>query len=260
MSFDGLQQRTDFPAPVFIAPDAAAASQALALDVARTMGNGPLNLGLATGNTMRGVYAELVRMAQGTHPMQSGKLPVDAMGCFLLDEYLGLPVGSEHSFRAWLERALLRPLGLGLDRLRGPALEGDRERAAREYELLIADQGGIDLCLLGIGSNGHVAFNEPGSHPDSCARVVELHPTTRAAAAPAFGSLDAVPINALTLGLANLRACRELRLLALGEGKAEAVRRLLVNGVDAGLPASLLRDHPGLVVILDRGAAALLPE
>ncbi|HJO26686.1 MAG: hypothetical protein CMK00_06960 [Planctomycetes bacterium] len=264
MSGVNMTERSGFPAAVLVAQDADGASRAVAERVARSVGRGAVNLALATGGSMAGVYAELARLARAR------ELSFGDVHAYMLDEYLDLPAESAHSFRAWLDKHLLGPLGMSPERVHGlgevtgsggnRGVGVDRAEAARCYEELISARGGIDLCLLGIGANGHVAFNEPGSAADSRARVVELHATTRAAAAPTFGSMDAVPVRALTLGLANLRECRTLCLLALGEHKAEAVRRFLVEPVTPDLPASLLREHPRLTVILDRAAACLLPE
>ncbi|MDP6385238.1 MAG: 6-phosphogluconolactonase, partial [Planctomycetota bacterium] len=129
---------------------------------------------------------------------------------------------------------------------------------AAAWEAAIEASGGMDLQLLGLGENGHVAFNEPGSAADSRARVVDLAQKTRRAAADGFGGLDQVPSRAFTAGIATIRAARCLRLLAFGERKAAAVRGMLMGPVDEAVPASLIRDHPDLEVWLDPAAASKL--
>ena len=259
-----LEERSGFGTTVLVAHDEVSASVALAAQVARVVsggngGNGLVNLALATGNSMVRVYAELARLHR-----ESG-LSFGAVNGFLLDEYVGLCAGDERSFRSWLDRHLIRHVDFDPVRVYVPGVGAGGDEGAgfpdpTDYDAKIANAGGIDLALLGIGVNGHVAFNEPGSPPDSRTRVVELTASTRAAAADVFGSLDDVPLRAVTLGISNLRECGSLRLLALGRGKAEAVLRFLAGPVDPAIPASLLRDHPDLVVILDREAAALLPR
>ncbi|MER1997811.1 MAG: glucosamine-6-phosphate deaminase, partial [Arthrobacter sp.] len=134
----------------------------------------------------------------------------------------------------------------------------DPELAAADYEAAIRAAGGIDVQVLGIGSNGHLAFNEPGSALDSRTRVVELTASTREANARFFPSLRDVPAQALTQGLGTIREARSLVLLASGTGKAEAIAAALTGPVTPDVPASVLQLHPDVTVLLTGGAEAAL--
>jgi glucosamine-6-phosphate deaminase len=204
---------------------------------------------LPTGHTPLGMYEALRAHAA------DGSLASEHATVLQLDEYLGFAPDDERSYRAYLRRELRGvPLGAfhGLD---GSAADPVAE-CARHQALL--DEAPIDLVVLGIGRDGHVAFDEPGSPPDAGARRVELHPTTREDAAAELGGLDRVPREALTVGLRTLRAAREIVLLASGEAKAAAMRAMLEDEPGPACPASLLRDHPRLTIVCDRPAAALL--
>ncbi|MEM1451944.1 MAG: glucosamine-6-phosphate deaminase [Planctomycetota bacterium] len=212
-------------------------------------------LGLATGGTMVELYAELVRLhrAEG--------LDLSGVTTFNLDEYMGLAEGDERTFRSFMRASLFEPAGLDVARCHFPDPQGaarDPLAASRAYEDAIAAAGGIDLQLLGLGRNGHVAFNEPGSLPASRTRVVELDETTRADASSTFGSLDAVPTHAITVGLATIMEARRLRVLAFGERKAEAVARTIDGVASPDVPSTALRGHPDLHLVLDPPAASLL--
>ena len=209
-------------------------------------------LGVATGGTMEGVYRELSQRAQG--------LDLARIRAFSLDEFLGLAPAHPLSFRAFLEQHFVGPLGLNPGQLVTPDAElavKDPVAAATVYEDQIAAVGGIDLQLLGIGRNGHVAFNEPGSLAASRTRVIELDSVTRADAVGAFGSEEAVPTHAITVGIATILEAKRLRLLAFGEGKAAAVGRTMRGPVGADVPATFLAGHNGLELHLDRSAAGL---
>ena len=131
----------------------------------------------------------------------------------------------------------------------------DAGDACARYEARIRAAGGLDWQLLGLGGNGHVAFNEPGSTPDSRTRVVELSASTREANRGDFASLDEVPRRAATMGIATIREARRLRWMAFGAGKAAIVAKLLAEPASAELPASLLRDHPDGELWIDEAAA-----
>lgn len=208
-----------------------------------------LRLLLPTGRTPLGVYAAL-----RAHAAQ-GELPSAAATVFQLDEYLGVSPEDERSFAAYLRRELR---GVDMAALHGldgaaadPAVECSR------HQLLI-DEAPIDLAVLGLGHDGHVAFDEPGSSLEAGARVVALHPQTRADAAAEFGGLEHVPERALTVGLRTLLAARELLILVTGAGKAEALQSMLTAPQGSGFPASLLRTHPRLTLICDAPAAQTL--
>jgi glucosamine-6-phosphate deaminase len=210
----------------------------------------PLVLGLATGRTPVAVYAELVRRARAGAQDLAGAI------AFNLDEYCGLAPGDPRSFAAWMERALFAPLAWPRERRHipdGSLPAAERERHCAEYEARIRAAGGLDLQLLGIGRNGHVGFNEPGSARDSRTRCVELHPDTRADAAREFGP-GAAPREALTMGVATILEARRVRLLAFGAHKRAAVERALRGPPGDDCPASFLAAHPDARLYADAAA------
>ena len=244
--------------PVTVHATAEAACGAVAAEVVELIQQRPDSaLGLATGSTMVGVYAALRRL------LGEGGVPLGAVRTFNLDEYLGLPPKSPASFRAFMEAHLFEPLGLSNDQVSFPAssdaeASGPSARSARAFEASIEAAGGLDLQLLGLGGNGHIAFNEPGSRPDSRTREVELAPRTRADAAASFGSLDAVPLRAVTMGVGTILEARRIRIVALGEHKAEVVARLVTGAAGSELPASFLAGHLDVQLHVDAAAASRL--
>jgi glucosamine-6-phosphate deaminase len=209
-------------------------------------------LGVATGSSPLPVYRELVRRSgAGAGPDWSG------VQVFTLDEYVGLPEGSPASYRATIARELTDPLGIDPHRVHGPdpAPDGLPE-AGERYEQAIRDAGGIDLQLLGIGADGHLAFNEPGSSLASRTRIKTLTAQTREDNARFFDSVDEVPRHVLTQGLGTIRDARHLVLVAAGAGKAAAVAAAVEGPVSASCPASVLQLHPHATVVLDDAAAA----
>jgi len=199
-------------------------------------------LGLPTGNTPTGVYRELVRL------FRAGELDLSAARSFNLDEYAGLAAADPRSFRSWMQAQLFDHVNL-------PAGQVHFPQAAPDYEQLLERAGGLDLVLLGIGRNGHIAFNEPGAARDTRTRLVELHPWTRADAAASFGTLAAVPTQAWTMGVATILAARRLRVLAFGPHKRELVTRTLDTRPCAAWPASWLHEHPDAELVVDATAA-----
>jgi glucosamine-6-phosphate deaminase len=209
-------------------------------------------LGLATGSSPVPAYAELVaRHRAGTGPAY------DAVEAFLLDEYVGLPPGHPQSYRATIARELTDDLGIPADRVHGPD-PSDPRTAGAAYEQQLLDAGGIDLQVLGIGSDGHLAFNEPGSSLASATRIKTLQDETRRDNARFFGSVDEVPRHVLTQGLGTILRARHLLLVATGAGKAEAVAAAVEGPLTASCPASVLQLHPHATVLLDLDAAARL--
>jgi len=211
-------------------------------------------LGLATGSTPLPTYRELVRRHEaGTGPSYG------EVNCFNLDEYVGLPREHEQSYRTTIARELTDGLGIGAGRVNGPDPSPDGLPTAGErYEALIEAAGGIDLQLLGIGADGHLAFNEPGSSLGSRTRIKTLTAQTRKDNARFFGSLDEVPNHVLTQGLGTIVRARHLLLIATDEGKAAAVAAAVEGPVSASCPASALQLHPHVTVLLDPAAAGSL--
>ena len=204
---------------------------------------------LPTGHTPRGLYAALRDHAA------DGSLPSEGLTVLGLDEYLGLGADDPRSFRASLDGELVGiPIG------RREALDGaapDPEAEAARYESVL-DTAPVDLAVLGLGRDAHVAFNEPGSRPGDGVRRVALDPSTIEAAAADFGGPERVPPEALTVGPRTLLAARELLLIVTGAEKAEALHEALEGPIGPDAPASLLRGHPCLTVLCDRAAAARL--
>jgi glucosamine-6-phosphate deaminase len=211
-------------------------------------------LGLATGSSPLPTYRELVRRHRdGTGPSY------DAVRCFTLDEYVGLPPGHPQSYRETIFAELTDGLGIPRDRVGSPDPTPDGLAGAGErYEAALAAAGGIDLQVLGIGGDGHLAFNEPGSSLASLTRIKTLTDGTRRDNARVFGSLDEVPRHVLTQGLGTIGRARHLLLVATGEGKAQAVAEAVEGPVSASCPASVLQLHPHATVLLDAAAASRL--
>jgi glucosamine-6-phosphate deaminase len=179
--------------------------------------------------------------------------------CFNLDEYVGLPAGHEQSYRATIARELTDGLGIAPDRVNGPDPSPDGLPTAGErYEAQIAAAGGVDVQLLGIGADGHLAFNEPGSSLASRTRIKTLTAQTRKDNARFFDPPDQVPIHVLTQGLGTILRARHLLLIATDEGKADAVAAAVEGPVSASCPASVLQLHPHATLLVDPAAARRL--
>jgi glucosamine-6-phosphate deaminase len=236
-------------APLVLSQDANVALLGAELVANRLRARPELRLILPTGHTPRGMYAALRAHAA------EGSLPSERATLFQLDEYLGIGPDDPRSYRAYLAREL-GDIGFGTFRSLDGATDDPAVESARHQAGL--DEAPIDLVVLGIGRDGHIAFDEPGSPIDSGTRRVCLHEATRADAAADFGGIDAVPTEALTVGLRTLKSAREIILLVSGEAKAPALAAALEGEPGPECPASLIRDHPRLTVIADVKAAARL--
>jgi len=206
-------------------------------------------LALPTGKTPLGLYAELVRRAHG------GAGALAQARIFNLDEYCGLPASDSASFAATLRRTLLDPLRMPAARVR--LLDGaavDLEEECRSYERAIADAGGIDLCVLGVGVNGHIAFNEPGADWSLRTHLAELAPATRAAFAAAHRGRP-VPTHGLTLGIRTILEARRVLLLIATSDKRAAALALRRGIADRAWPVSCLARQPHVVVMEPCGLA-----
>jgi len=198
------------------------------------------------------LYRELVRLHR-----EEG-LSFARARSFNLDEYLGLEPNDPCSFRAWMQAHFFAEVDFAPQNVHIPNGAGEVQLALQGYAEALKRAGGIDLQLLGVGRNGHIGFNEPGSTRDSRVRVVQLASQTRAAAAAAFGGLAHVPERAITLGVGEILEARAIRVLAFGQEKAEIVRRMLEGAVGPDCPASFLRGHADVRILLDARAAGLL--
>ena len=207
-------------------------------------------LGLATGGTPLGTYRELVDR------FKRGDLSFSQTTTFNLDEYVGLSQSHAQSYHAFMRENLFSLADFSLARCHLPNGEApDLLEECQRYEQSIDDAGGIDLQLLGIGTDGHIAFNEPGSSLASRTRVKALAARTRQDNARYFGSLDEVPRLAITMGVGTIMDAEQILLLATGASKAAAVRAFIEGPVTAQVPASALQLHPQVTVLLDREAA-----
>jgi glucosamine-6-phosphate deaminase len=227
---------------VVVVGDAEAVGVQVAALVSRSVERDPaLVLGVATGATPLPVYRALAR----------GSADFSAVLVVALDEYVGLPAGHPASYAAYVEREIAVPLGIPSDHVVVPGESGE------ELERRITGLGGIDVQLLGIGRNGHLAFNEPGSPLDSRSRVVALTDTTRHDNA-AYLDGEPVPTHAVTQGLGTILEARQLVLLASGASKAHAVAAALTGPVTPDCPASVVQRHPQVTVVLDGAAASVV--
>jgi glucosamine-6-phosphate deaminase len=235
--------------------DRAAASRQAARLLADELADPRPVLGLATGSSVEIVYQELAALISADPVLRAG---IRRAQGFALDEYVGLPAGDPNSYRATLERHVAVAAGLPLDRLHVPLASGAGDPG--RYDRQISAAGGVAVQLLGIGGNGHIGFNEPGSPLDSGTRLVTLDKRTRQDNAHFFPSLAQVPAQAVTQGIGTILRARRIVLLAFGEQKARALAAALTGPVTAQLPASALQHHRDVIVLADPGAASLLPS
>jgi glucosamine-6-phosphate deaminase len=210
-------------------------------------------LGLATGSSPGPVYNELAAR------YQRGTASFARCRGFLLDEYVGLPPEHPESYRSVIRREVVERLDIPAAAVRGPdGSADDLLAAAEEYDAAVR-AAGVDLQLLGVGTDGHVGFNEPGSSLASRTRIKTLTAQTRADNARFFdGDVDSVPQHVLTQGIGTILVAKHLVLLAWGAGKADAVGRLVEGPVTAMTPASALQLHPHATVVVDEEAAGQL--
>ncbi len=220
-----------------------------------TAAKGRCVLGLATGSTPLGIYRELIRRHQ------AGELDFSRVITFNLDEYYPMPPDSPHSYRRYMWENLFAHVNVPPPHVHLPDGGVPRESLAEHcaaYERAIADAGGIDFQMLGIGKSGHIGFNEPGSSPDERTRLVTLDTVTRKDAAADFFGEDNVPREAITMGVATILEAREVVLIATGEHKATIVARAVEGDVSQDVAATFLQRHPHATAYLDLAAAAEL--
>ncbi|MBR7082179.1 MAG: glucosamine-6-phosphate deaminase [Oscillospiraceae bacterium] len=207
-------------------------------------------LGYATGSTPLDLYAELARLNR------AGEITFKDVTTFNLDEYVGLDGTHDQSYRYFMDKNLFEKIDVDMAKTHVPS-GMDVDKAA-EYDKAIEAAGGIDLQLLGIGNNGHIGFNEPGTPFGSVTHVVELTKSTREANKRFFSSIDEVPTHAVTMGIKTVMNARKIIFIALGSAKAPIVREMIKSDVTPEVPASVLLLHPDVEVYLDFEAAALL--
>lgn len=235
-------------------PDATTAARVVAARIAAALaGNPALVLGLPTGRTPIALYEELARLtaARGVDWSKATT--------FNLDEFAGLPATHPGSYRQFMEHHLFRHVNLRPERINFLDGTADPDAEARRYEAAIAEAGGIDIQILGIGTNGHIGFNEPGRELQSRTHRIALKPETRKSNAMQFGGDEsAVPAEAMSMGMATILQAESLILLANGGTKAKCVERVVRGPLTTDLPASFLQLHHDADLILDAAAATEL--
>jgi glucosamine-6-phosphate deaminase len=211
-------------------------------------------LGLATGSSPLAVYRELIRR----HKAEG--LSFQNASAFLLDEYLGLPPDHPELYRTYIQRVFTQSIDLDPSRLHGPDVDSARpDRACADYEEQVKSAGGIDLQLLGIGTDGHIGFNEPSSSLGSRTRIKTLTRATTEDNARFFGGdISAVPKHVITMGIGTILEARHLVLVATGAAKAKCVAAAIEGPMTAMVPASALQLHPHVTIVLDDAAASEL--
>lgn len=210
-------------------------------------------LGLATGSTPLGLYRELVAL------YEKGMLDFSTVTTFNLDEYVGLHRDHPQSYFHFMWEHFFSKINIPRENIHVPdGLAGDISAHCREYETAIRDLGPIDLQLLGLGSDGHIGFNEPSSSLSSRTRLKTLTERTIADNARFFSSLAEVPRHVITMGIGTIAAAERIVVLALGEKKAAAVAAMVEGPVTAEVPASILQFHEKTQLIVDQAAASKL--
>jgi glucosamine-6-phosphate deaminase len=212
-------------------------------------------LGLATGTTPLGVYRELVRI----HKKEG--LDFSQVQTFNLDEYVGLPREHSQSYFYFMKKNLfahvnIHPLSIHIP----DGMAQDIEAECLHYEEQILEAGGIDMQLLGIGSNGHIAFNEPFSSLGSRTRIKTLTDKTRRDNARFFKSMKEVPKYAITMGVGTIMDSRKIILMATGEQKASAIKTTVEGPITAKVPATIVQIHPYATILIDQSAASNLSQ
>ena len=210
-------------------------------------------LGLATGGSPVGMYKELIRK------YENKELDFSKCTSINLDEYIGLNPEHEQSYRNFMNTNLFNYININKDKTFVPnGLAENLEEECRNYDRKIEELGGIDVQLLGIGNNGHIAFNEPGEELSTGTHIISLTESTIEANARFFDSIDQVPRKALTMGLGGIMKAKKIILIASGEGKAEAIQGIFSGKITTDNPATMLQMHRDVVVIVDEAAAKLI--
>lgn len=209
-------------------------------------------LGLATGGTPIDTYKGLIQLHQ------AHQLSFKQTKTINLDEYAGLDPEHENSYMTYMKRHLFNHIDLPQGQYFLPnGNAAHLEKECLRYDQLIEDVGGIDLQLLGIGQNGHIGFNEPGTPFNSKTHVVQLDENTRQANARYFSSIDEVPTHAITMGIASILSSKKILLLASGKSKAKVIQYLEQAEIHPDFPASALKLHEDVTVLIDREAGSL---
>lgn len=212
-------------------------------------------LGLATGSTPIGTYEQLIRWHE------KGDLDFSQVHSINLDEYRGLSPENDQSYRYFMNTHLFDKINIDQKNTFVPnGLEPDSEKACRDYEEIIHAHGGVDLQILGLGHNGHIGFNEPGSAFEKETHCVKLSENTRQANARFFASLEEVPTEAYTMGIKSIMQAKKIVVIVSGESKNEIVKRAFCGPITPEVPASVLQLHNDVILVGDEAALADFPE
>ena len=212
-------------------------------------------LGLATGSTPVGTYEELIRR------YEQGDLDFSRVHSINLDEYRGLAGDNDQSYRYFMNTHLFDSINIDKKNTYVPdGLEPDSEKACRDYEEMIKAHGGVDLQILGLGHNGHIGFNEPGSTFEKETHCVTLSETTRQANARFFSSMDEVPTEAYTMGIGSIMQAKKIVVIVTGEGKREIVKKAFLGPITPEVQASVLQLHNDVILVGDEAALADFPR
>lgn len=210
-------------------------------------------LGLATGSTPLKPYSQMIEL------YKKGVVDFSKVTTFNLDEYVKLDVNDKNSYHSFMHENLFDHINIPEENIN--FLDGnaeDPEEECRRYEEKIKAAGGIDIQLLGIGSNGHIAFNEPADCFQRWSHVVTLKKSTVKDNSRFFKSIDEVPTQAVTMGIGSIMQAKKILIIAIGENKAKAIKQLIDGNVTPMCPASVLQFHTDVTLMLDKAAASLI--
>ena len=209
-------------------------------------------LGLATGSTPEETYKNLIGLNK------EGKISFKDITTFNLDEYVSLDGEHKKSYRFFMNDNLFNHVDINKDNTFVPSGMGDIAKNASDFEAKLKELGPVDLQLLGLGTNAHIGFNEPGAPENGRTTEVELTQSTIDANKRFFKSIDEVPKTAISMGIGTIMDAKRVLLLASGEAKAEAVRNMIEGKITTDVPASFLQKHADATIIIDEAAAKLL--
>ncbi|HAQ08854.1 MAG TPA: glucosamine-6-phosphate deaminase [Bacillus bacterium] len=227
--------------------------QAAGQIISRITSNPSLNLGLATGSTPTLVYKKLIQ------DHDENRTSYKKINTFNLDEYIGIPKKDPQSYHYFMCENLFNHIDIPLEQTHIPdGTAKDLGAECTRYERFIQEHGGVDLQILGIGQNGHIGFNEPGTAFTSRTHIINLSDSTRKANSRFFESLEDVPTQAITMGISSIMASKEIFLLVSGASKAQALLRLMNGEISEDFPASILQEHGNVTIFADEEALKLL--
>ena len=210
-------------------------------------------LGLATGGSPVGMYKELIKM------YEKKELNFSKITTVNLDEYIGLNPEHNQSYRYFMNNNLFNHINIDKSNTFVPnGLAEDLEAQCKEYDQKISELGGIDIQLLGVGNNGHIAFNEPNNELSSGTHIISLTDNTIEANARFFDNIDDVPRKAITMGVGGIMKAKKIILIASGESKAEAIKGIFSGKITTANPATMLQMHRDVTIIVDEAAAKLI--